>query len=95
MYVFSEIQNPLATYLFVFLLFSRRNFAFIMQSLQQPSVLALGHSFVLRLDKFITESSLSCVMLNFQIPLSPKVQFSGIWGRTVTKLQKFDLPVVN
>ena len=66
-----------------------------MQSLQQPSVLALGHSFVWRLDKFITESSLSCVTPNFQLPLSPKVQFYGIGGRTVTKLQKFDLPVVN
>lgn len=68
---------------------------FIMQSLQQPSVLVLGHSFVWRLDKFITDSSLSCVTPNFQLPLSPKVQFSGIGGRTVTKLQKFDLPVVN
>lgn len=65
-----------------------------MQSLPQPSVLVLGHSFVWRLDKFITESSLSCVTTNFQLPLSPKVQFSGIGGRTVTKLQKFDLPVV-
>ena len=66
-----------------------------MQSLQQPSVFALGHSFIWRLDKFITQSSLSCVTLNFQLPLSPKVQFSSIGGRTVTKLQKFDLPVVN
>ena len=65
-----------------------------MQSLPQPSVLVLGHSFVWHLDKFITESSLSCVTTNFQLPLSPKVLFSGIGGRTVKKLQKFDLPVV-
>ena len=66
-----------------------------MQSVHQPSVLVLGHSFVWRLDKFITESSLSCVTPNFQLPLFPKVQFSSIGGRTVTKLLTFDLPVVN
>lgn len=59
-----------------------------------PRIMVLGHSFVWRIAKFLAETSLPCVSVNFHLTMTPTVQFHGIGGRTVTKLRQFDLSAV-
>lgn len=65
-----------------------------MQTRHPPRIMVLGHSFVWRLEKFVAESSLACVNDKFQLSMSPTTHFCGTGGRTMTKLRRFDLPVV-
>ena len=92
---FSEIQNPLATYLFVFLLFSFRNFAFHNPITATAFCIGSGSLFRLafgqihhRIAPFLCNAELSTTTVS-------KSAVFRYWGRTVTKLQQFDLPVVN
>ncbi len=63
---------------------------------QNPAhrVLFLGHSFIWRLEDFITKSTFPCVAKDFALPPSTSIRFRGIGGRTVATLRRHDLAVV-
>lgn len=65
-----------------------------METPPSPRIMVLGHSFVWRIAKFLAETPLPCVSVNFHLTMEPTVQFHGIGGRTVTKLRQFDLSAV-
>ena len=65
-----------------------------MASSVSPRILVLSHSFVWRLAQFIAEGKLTCISQDSHLSFAPRVQFYGIGGRTVTKLQQLDLNLV-
>lgn len=60
-----------------------------------PTVLILGHSFVKRLLSDIREGFNSEVSLSFGLSGTASVRLSGVGGRTVAKLTRFDLDIIS
>ena len=60
-----------------------------------PTVLVLGHSFIRRLRNDLSNQFDPCARVDFNLPERAIVSMFGIGGRTIKKLQRFDLPVIN
>lgn len=60
-----------------------------------PRILVLGHSFVWRMNKFITETTFPCVDRHFHLTDAVPISFHGIGGRTVDSLRASDLHAVS
>ena len=57
-----------------------------------PKMLILGHSFIRRLDNFVTANP--NLDHNFSLGNIAKFKWHGVGGRTVAKTVKYDLPVI-
>ena len=60
-----------------------------------PQVLIMGHSFVHRFHKFLAKGSERRVSLDLNLSRSAHIHYYGFGGRTVDKLSKYDLSVVD
>lgn len=65
-----------------------------MSEIPSHRILVLGHSFIWRLKRFMTNSTLPCVEPDFALPPSTLLRFHGVGGRTVPALRRHDLSVV-
>lgn len=61
---------------------------------RDPSILILGHSFVKRLNRDLRADFDIRAALDFKLRGTALVRLHGVGGRTVDKLQSFDLQVV-
>ena len=59
-----------------------------------PQVLIIGHSSLHRFHTFLAQGSDRRVRLDLNLSRSARVNYHGVGGRTVDKLSKFDLSVV-
>ena len=55
----------------------------------------MGHSFVHRFHKFLAKGSERRVSLDLNLSRSAHIHYYGVGGRTVDKLSKYDLSVVD
>ena len=60
----------------------------------KPQVLVMGHSFVHRFHTFLAQGADRRVSLDLNLSRSAHVNYHGVGGRTVDKLNKFDLSEV-
>ena len=60
-----------------------------------PQVLIMNHSFVHRFLKFLAQGSERRVSLDLNLSRSAHIHYYGVGGRTVDKLSKYDLSVVD
>ena len=93
------IPTNIYTYIFFFSLISpffhyRSPIVFNMSTYTPPRILVIGHSFVWRLNKFITESTRPCIDRHFCLTDAASISFHGIGGRTVDRLRDSDLHAV-
>ena len=61
---------------------------------RKPQVLVMGHSFVHRFHTFLAQGADRRVSLDLNLSRSAHVNYHGVGGRTVDKLNKFDLSEV-